>query len=752
MTEAVDREIERLGCLRSTGILDSGKARTFDAIVELACSMSGQPISLVTLVDADRQWFKASYGVPFSESTRQHAFCSTVVDCDAPLVVTDAAADTRFAANVLVSEHGVRFYAGVPLHKDGHAIGALCVMGPTAPDKPDVILHNLALLSSAVDALIVEHSQHRAMADLRRELELREARFKQTEKAAKVGGFQVDLDSGVISWSDQVYRNVGLPIGTALSTEVVLSCYAPEELAEMKRRLSDNSTGIGRPTNRHYRIITPQGEERWMHVVTEVESVDGKPRRTFGIVQDVSDLYRNQRLLEQAAVTDPLTGLGNRTSFNQHVNTLLGVDGSEVGLLLVDVDRFKTLNDTLGHAVGDLVLVELAKRLQAVSTLSGTRCFRLGGDEFAVVFSAAALAESMEVFAQDLIARSAEPLQAESSSVVARVSVGGAIWREGLGFDGLCQNADFALYHAKETRRGGFVMFEDGLRTRMSARLNALRLTEQALDEDRLLPYYQPIFDLNSHTIAGVEALVRLQTPDGRLMAAAEFFDALNDHTISHRVTSLMLERVAQDLQCWHDNGWYPAHVGINVSPADFNHGDLEERLDKAFSSRGLALDGVILEITESVFLDRSNSSVVRMLNRLRQRGVVVALDDFGTGFASLTHLRTLPVDVIKIDKSFIESLLSDRSSLAIVELVHGLARRLALDVVAEGVETEEQAAFLADLGCHYGQGYFFARPMSANALQLFARKLEMSADNGSADLVVEHGIQHLRRRSSANS
>jgi diguanylate cyclase (GGDEF)-like protein/PAS domain S-box-containing protein len=628
------------------------------------------------------------------------------------------------------------------VRREGRALGALCVMGTRAEGPAEALVGKLERLAIVVEGLIGEHVQNRALAGLRRELEMQAARFRQTEEAAKVGGFEVDLTSGEIRWSDQVYRNVGLPVGTPLTRDIVLSVYAPEELAEMQRRLGDLNSGVGRPTNRHYRIITPQGEERWVHVVTEVEMVDGVARRTFGIVQDVSSQYRHQRALEDFANTDPLSGLGNRTSFHDRLQKLMA-EGDALALLLVDVDRFKALNDTLGHAAGDRVLIEIACRLSARFGAQ-KQTFRLGGDEFAVLLSGPEQVAAISSIADELVCRIAEPFMVGSSSHSASVSMGGAVMEPGQGVEALCQNADFALYHAKETRRGGHVLFEAGLRTRIAARINALQLVEAALAEGRLLPHYQPVFQLMTGKITGVEALVRMEAPDGRIIPAAQFHDALADPAISYRVTTLMLERVAADMDVWRSNGWSPGYVGINVSSADFNHGDLAERIEAVFSARGLPLDKFILEVTESVLLEGAETQVAAALNHLRATGMKIALDDFGTGFASLTHLRSLPVDIIKIDKTFVDNIPTDRSSLAIIELVLGLAQRMGLMVVAEGIETGAQAIWLADLGCYAGQGYLFARPMSSEALQLFGKRLEMETGEPARFAGIRGLIDHI--------
>lgn len=723
---AREREVLRLARLRATGILDTPPTDAFDAIVSLATERSGMPISLISFVDEARQWFKARKGIECSETGLDHAFCRTVVDTDAPLVVLHAPTTPEFAENVAVTEHGVTFYAGVPIHYDGYALGALCVMGRDPVQHVPDLLDQLNLLATIAGQLLAEQAQKAHVATLDREIELREQRFLQTEAAARLGGFEVDLKTGAIHWSDQVYRNVGLPVGTPLTSETVIACYAPEERDEVRARFSRMAAGDGPPTNKTFRIITPDGEERWMHIVTEVEMVDGKPTRTFGIVQDVSERFRHQRQLEDAILTDTLTGLGNRARFNMLLKQELARPNPVAALLFIDVDHFKTLNDTLGHAVGDCVLMEIANLLRSVGK-GRVQAFRLGGDEFAILLSGAGQVAALKEIGQELVSRAAEPITIHASSLIARVSVGAAVFEPGLDFDHFCQNADFALYHSKEYQRGSFVCFESGLRTRMSARMQALQMVEAALFENRVVPFYQPMVELETGRIAGLEALVRIISKDGQIIPAGEFYDALYDPNISCRITALMLERVAADVLRWRAGNWSPDHISINVGTADFRQGNFVERISEVIRAHGLPFELFMLEVTENVLLDGMETRVAAALEELRRTGMRIALDDFGTGFASLTHLRSLPVDVIKIDRSFIRDISKDASAGAIVELVLGLARRMNLKVVAEGIEDPGQAELLKSLGCTCGQGYLFARPMSVDVVQLFARSREMA-------------------------
>ncbi|MBB3407192.1 diguanylate cyclase (GGDEF)-like protein/PAS domain S-box-containing protein [Rhizobium sp. BK316] len=708
MSQAED---ERLNLLYEASILDTPPTTEFDAIVRLACSMFDMPMALVSFVDEHRQWFKARQGFPLKEAPREHSFCGYVVETGSPLVVEDASTDSRFCGNTFVRDCSVQFYAGVPLSEGETCYGGFCVLDTKIRRFSDRDLEQLHSLASVVMGLVREHRQQSLLKEQQRELELKQARFEQTERSAKVGGFEMDLSTGAIVWSDQIYRTVGLPIGKRMTSEEVIGCYAPEERDSVRRRIRDVLNGAGAGIDKEYRIVTPEGEERWIRVVSDIENLHGEPRRLFGIVQDVSEKVRYEQRLLRAANADPLTGLANRAAYNAHMQRLAAADASSIGLLLIDVDRLKQINDTLGHATGDLLLKGVASRLDERLGKRG-KVFRLGGDEFCVILEAPANARGMRSLARHLIEYIGRPLEVGGSTINPMITLGGAISEGEMDAATLSQNADFALYHAKETRRGSYIHYQPSLRSTIAHRIQIVREVEQALTEHRMVPHYQPLVRCADGQVWAFEALVRMQRPDGSIVSAAQFHEAFTDSSVSHHITTRMLEHVATDIRNWMDRGLDFGRVGLNVSASDFMRGDLETRIVAAFASRGIPLDKLVLEVTETVFLQGLEDTVATTLQRLRKKGLAVALDDFGTGYASLTHLRSLPVDIIKIDQSFIDTMLDDESSLAIVDLVLNLAQKLKMKVTAEGVETHRQAMCLLEMGCTTLQGYLFSKPM----------------------------------------
>jgi diguanylate cyclase (GGDEF)-like protein len=421
-------------------------------------------------------------------------------------------------------------------------------------------------------------------------------------------------------------------------------------------------------------------------------------------------LERHERVLERErlAHTDSLTGLPNRASFDVTLSGLACDQPASWSLLVVDLDNLKVVNDTFGHRAGDQLLRIVAARL--ADAAAPHRVFRLGGDEFATLVQDDCTTEAVDKIARKVRAVMGEAAACGGHIVEPIATMGAAAVTAGDDADTVRRNADLALYHAKETNRGGFVWHSPRLATTMMRREAAIRDLAAALSSGRIDAYYQPIVRIDTGAIVGVEALARLIGENGEIVPAASFYEATCDVRIASRLTRTMVNIVASDVRKWLDLGIPFPHVGINVSSADFHSGRLCAQVVEAFGERNVPLEHVILEITESVYMTRQDPVVPRTIKTMRAKGLRIALDDFGTGFASLTHLYTVPVDAIKIDKSFVDRLSHGDKGAVIVEGLIGIARKLGIRVIAEGVETERQAAQLVAFGCKLGQGFLFSK------------------------------------------
>lgn len=438
------------------------------------------------------------------------------------------------------------------------------------------------------------------------------------------------------------------------------------------------------------------------------------------------------------AYRDMLTDLPNRAAFNTASETPPRGASAASALLILDLDNLKTVNDTFGHRAGDYLIKAAAQRIQ--DSVAPRKTYRLGGDEFAVLIDGDVDTAELEALANAVLEHLTTPVDCDGHVIVPRGTIGGALRGAGKTAEDLRQTADFALYHAKETRRGGFIAYSDALGTTMTKRLSAIREVGAALAEDRIDAHYQPIVRMDTGEIVGLEALFRVITPDGRVLTAGDFIEATSDVHTATQLTHRMMNIVARDVRAWLDQGIWFQHVGINVASSDFQNDDLFKVIEAAFRREDVSLRHVILEVTESVYMGQAGDAVARQIKAMRAKGLRVALDDFGTGFASLTHLLSVPVDIIKIDKSFVARMEPESRAAAIVEGLLDIAAKLDITVVAEGIQTESQAAQLKAMGCGLGQGYLFSRAVDRQAVTklLVAKAQKRDPDIGPVEAVAE--------------
>ncbi|UJW76787.1 EAL domain-containing protein [Rhizobium sp. SL42] len=425
-------------------------------------------------------------------------------------------------------------------------------------------------------------------------------------------------------------------------------------------------------------------------------------------------IERDRRIAERRrlAETDALTQLPNRARFNDVIQNQ-AESGRRWGLLLTDVDNLKMVNDTFGHQAGDDLISTVAERLAKRAEPGMT--FRLGGDEFAIIIPCLS-EQDPGTLAADLLAAAKEPCECGGHMLYPSITIGGARADEGENPASVRQNADYALYHAKERSRGRYIEYVPGLGTAIVKRFRAIHDVGEALRDDRIEAYYQPLVELSTGRLNGFEALCRMRTASGEVIAAGHFQEALKDAHVAIDLTDRMLEKIAVDCRRWMDAGLSFNRVGINLTAADFYRGGLTARIGKVFERVDVPLHKIVAEVTESVYLGQRDQIVADEIRAMRAAGLMVALDDFGTGFASLTHLLTVPVDIIKIDKCFVQRMVLDRAGGVIIKGLLDIAHGLDILVVAEGIEDVEQAARLTAMGCRSGQGYLYAKALEPDA------------------------------------
>ena len=533
----------------------------------------------------------------------------------------------------------------------------------------------------------------------------------------------LDLDGNRLLMNEATVRAHGLPDSSELIGQRWGSRFPEPAFGEAMAALARARTGeVARL------LLQIGGDSRWWDIVlAPVRDDKGDPIRIVVVARDVTEQKVAEEKAHWAANHDGLTGLPNRMLFQKRVDSAIeqarAADG-RFALLLLDVDDFKRINDTLGHDAGDVLLCTFADRLRT-ALREDDMIARLGGDEFAVLLNGVATEEGVSDAVDSILDRLREPCVFGTRVLDCQASIGASLYpHQGADRAELLKNADVALYAAKAAGRGNLKLFKPEMRTEMQRRASMLSLARGALAEDRILPHYQPKIDLATGEVEGFEALLRWTHVGKAPQGPATISAAFEDLGLAAEISDSMIGKVVADVARWSDEGVDFRHVAINAAAAEFRRGDFAEKLLERLHRAQIPPFALQVEVTETVFLGRGAECVERALRTLSDAGVGIALDDFGTGFASLSHLKQFPVDIIKIDRSFVRDLEEDPGDAAIIDAVINLGRTLDIHIVAEGIENERQHSFLRSLGCHAGQGYHYgkAAPAAEVAAMLRAR------------------------------
>lgn len=428
--------------------------------------------------------------------------------------------------------------------------------------------------------------------------------------------------------------------------------------------------------------------------------------------------------LAQATNYDALTGLPNRSLFRdrlEHAMSRSARNSEMVAVMLLDIDNFKAINDTLGHDLGDLLLQETSERLQHC-VLEDDTLARLGGDEFAIILEGLSEIEEVALVAQKIVDDFARPFVLAGHEIYVTPSLGVTIYPlDGGDSESLIKNADTAMYRAKEHGRNHYRFYTADMNKLAVERFALEGGLRRALERREFVLYYQPQVDIKSGQMVGVEALLRWNHPERGLVPPNEFIPLLEENHLIISVGEWVLRTACAQSRAWQDAGLSPLRMGVNLSPRQFRQENLVELVDGILRDTGISPNLLELELTEGMLME-STKATSATLEKLKSKGVMVAIDDFGTGYSSLSYLKRFPIDRLKIDRSFVRDVITDANDAAIVVAIISLGRSLGLSVIAEGVEAKDQLEFLGVQKCDEYQGYHFSRPLPAEDI---ARLLE---------------------------
>jgi diguanylate cyclase (GGDEF)-like protein len=437
--------------------------------------------------------------------------------------------------------------------------------------------------------------------------------------------------------------------------------------------------------------------------------------------EDITERRRAEAQIERMARHDALTGLPNRLLFRERLDEVVRSTGAgeSLAVLCIDLDRFKAVNDTLGHPVGDELLRAVAQRLSACVRQTDMVA-RLGGDEFAIIQTGAAQPAAANALAERLVRMIAESFDIAGYQVLVGASVGAALSPDdGVDPDELLKKADLALYNAKSAGRGMFSFFKSEMDERVQGRRALEMDLRQAVDNGELELFYQPIVGLGAYNVVAFEALLRWRHPQRGMVMPDCFISLAEDSGIIEQLGEWVLHKACAQAMQWPSE----VSVAVNLSPVQFKSGSLVRVVTSALETSGLPPSRIELEITESVLLAESSINMA-ILHQLRALGVRVCLDDFGVGYSSLSYLRSFPFKKIKIDRSFVRDMVENKEAASIIRAIATLGRSLGMATTAEGVENEEQLEMLEELGCDEVQGYYLSRPQPASEVEAILKKL----------------------------
>jgi diguanylate cyclase (GGDEF)-like protein len=560
--------------------------------------------------------------------------------------------------------------------------------------------------------------------------------LSEAQRIARIGSWEWNLASDAMRWSRESWRLIGGNPDADVTYAAFLRLIHPEDRAEVSTTLGTAIQQLGEFAVEH-RICLPTGETLVAHTQGIVSAdATGAPARVRGIIQDITDRKRNEERIYRLAYYDDLTGLPNRDLFVEHLSRTLPAaerNQTKTAVIFIDLDRFKRINDSLGHPVGDQVLKAIADRLLGYTRRSDTvgrlhskppslALARHAADEFMILISGLQDVEHAGTICGRILTEIARPLPVGNTELFVTASLGVALYpTDGGDVNGLWQNAQVALEHAKKSGGNCFRFYSLNMNQRAVERLSIESKLNRALEKQELSLHYQPQVHLASGKLLGFEALLRWHPAGQAPVSPADFIPVAEETGLILPIGHWVVQTACAQLSQWRDKGLSLVRVAVNLSARQFADPNLAAGIQAILEAHGIEPQYLEIELTESIIMHDAEEAQPK-LKKLKDIGLRVAVDDFGTGYSSMSYLKRFPLDILKIDRSFVKDLHKNRTDQDIAKAIIALSQSLNLVSVAEGVENETQRNILAQLGCECYQGYLFSRPEPAATVEKWLR------------------------------
>jgi diguanylate cyclase (GGDEF)-like protein/PAS domain S-box-containing protein len=487
----------------------------------------------------------------------------------------------------------------------------------------------------------------------------------------------------------------------------------------------------GKTFSREFEMLRADGSPFWGKIIGK--SIDDTVRKnSIWLFEDVSERKAADEKLYQLANFDALTQLANRSLFNIYLDEAIAKSkrhGKEFALLFVDIDRFKHINDSLGHEAGDRVLTEVSARVKSVLRESDILA-RLGGDEFTVILDDISDISAVEAVAKKILDEFNKPIIYKEKEVLTGCSIGISRYpKNGVIRSELLSSADSAMYYAKQSGRNRYSLYSDDIGESTNKYIQLSQALKKAVEHNEFELHYQPKIDMRTRDIVGAEALIRWRKPGEGLISPFDFIPVLEEMGLMVQVGEWVIFEACKAVKAWVELGYNPGKIAVNLSERQFGSDSLLDSIERALEETSIRPCNIEFEITESLMMSDSKLTM-KILEGIKSLGMDIAMDDFGTGYSSLAYLKIFPIDILKIDRAFVMDITEDPDDAAIVDAIIAMAKQLKLTTVAEGIETEEQYEFLCDRGCEIGQGYLFSKPVP------FDEMLKLYENNSSLEML----------------